>query len=381
MTGFFAEGDLTPNRLEIARRRKQLEGGYLDLTGSNPTSQGLLFPPEILQTASTGYWKTRLYKPDPFGGLPAREAIAHYYASRTPPLSLSVDNIFITASTSEAYSHLFALLCQPGDNVLMPEVTYPLFEYLAAIHHVELRSYRMDEAARWSLIPDSLREQVDEHTRAILLISPHNPTGMIIQSAQAVLEEIGLPLICDEVFAEFTYRATHTPPLGALHPTLPIFHLNGISKLFALPDMKLGWIVLSGSAFEYRDRLELLNDTYLSASSLVQYMLPTLFEQGMPFVTAMTQRVRDSLYRAIEVMGHSRYLKVTPPDGGYYLFPKVETWSDEEALALYLLEQGVLVHPGYYYGYEGAGAHIMVSCLTEPETLFKGLEILVRALG
>ena len=380
MTGFFAEGDLGPNPIEIARRKKQVEGGYLDLTSSNPTQQGFLFPPEILREASAGYWGQRLYRPDPFGWLPAREAIARYYAERTPPLKLGLDDIFITASTSEAYSLLFALLTEPGDNVLMPEVTYPLFEYLAAVHKIELRPYRLDEANGWQIEAESLREQADNRTRAIMLISPHNPTGMIVQKAIPTLSELGLPIICDEVFAEFYYRASATPPLGALHPELPVFHLNGISKLFALPDLKLGWIGLSGPAQKWRDRLELLNDTFLSASSLIQWMLPTLFEQGRPFVQYMRERVNANLTLALDMMSHSRYLKAQPPDGGYYLFPKVETWTDEEALTLYLLEQGVLVHPGYFYGYE-QGAHIMVSCLTETNKLKAGLEVLIKALG
>src|SRR5262249_15064119 len=160
-------------------------------------------------------------------------------------------------------------------------VSYPLFEYLAAVHYVELRSYALDESRGWRIDPTSLRAQADERTRAVLLISPHNPTGMIVQAAQPALAALGLPVICDEVFAECTSRAPATPPLGALHPELRVFHLNGISKMFALPDLKLGWIALSGpAAARYGARLELLNDTFLSANALTQAMLPTLFEAG-----------------------------------------------------------------------------------------------------
>jgi aspartate/methionine/tyrosine aminotransferase len=136
MSGFFVEGDLSPNLIEQARQRLT---GYIDLTSSNPTEQGLLFPAETLAQAASGYWSARRYQPDPFGWLPARQAICRYYAGRTPALALDPGQIFIAASTSEAYSLLFALLTEPGDNILAPEVTYPLFEYLAAIHHVELR--------------------------------------------------------------------------------------------------------------------------------------------------------------------------------------------------------------------------------------------------
>jgi aspartate/methionine/tyrosine aminotransferase len=381
MTGFFAEGDLSPNSIEQARQRMTEKGGYIDLTSSNPTQQGLLFPPAILEEAAAEYWSARRYRPDPLGALPAREAIVRYYASRTPALKLDPAQLFITASTSEAYSLLFALLTEPGDNVLAPEVTYPLFEYLAAIHHIELRPYRLDEERRWQIDPESIKEQTDDRTRAILIISPHNPTGMVVQERQTALIESGLPVICDEVFAEFIYRAPATPPLGALHPELSVFHLNGISKLFALPDMKLGWIALTGpEQNKYSGRLELLNDTFLGCSSLIQWMLPPLFEKGMGFVTEMREYVRKNLDLAITKLRACSTLEVQPPDGGYYLFPKVRGWRDEEALVLYLLEQGgVLVHPGYFYGYEN-GAHLMLSCLTQTAQLEEGLERLVKAL-
>jgi len=378
MSGFFADGDLTPNRIELARQRA---AGYIDLTSSNPTHQGLLFPPELLRTAADRYWHTRRYEPDPRGALPAREAIVRYYASRTPPLALSLDDVFITASTSEAYGLLFALLAEPGDNILAPEVSYPLFEYLAAIYHVELRPYEMDEAAGWRIDEASLAAQADARTRAVLLVSPHNPTGMIVQSALPGLAALDLPLICDEVFAEFTYRAGSTPPLGALHPELPTFHLNGISKMFALPDLKLGWIALGGPASErYGPRLELLNDTFLGANSLTQSMLPDLFSGGWPFVEAMRARVRANLDLALKLLARTTRLRAHPPDGGYYLFLAAPGWDDEEELVLRLLDHGVLVHPGYFYGYE-RGAHLMISCLTEPAQLAEGIERLIAGVG
>ncbi|HEX2916847.1 MAG TPA: pyridoxal phosphate-dependent aminotransferase [Chloroflexia bacterium] len=382
MTGFFAEGDLSPNMLEQARQRLT---GYIDLTSSNPTRQGLLFPPQILAEAAGSYWSERRYQPDPLGALPARQAIARYYAQRTPALDLELNRLFITASTSEAYSLLFALLTEPGDNVLGPEVSYPLFEYLAAIHHIELRPYKMVEERGWQIDQESLLQQADERTRAVLLISPHNPTGMIVRERQEALSQLGLPVICDEVFAEFTFGVPHTPPFGAVQPDLTVFHLNGISKLFALPDMKLGWVAVSGPHTEdYAGRLELLNDTYLSCSSLIQWMLPALFEKGMGFVEHMRRYIQQNLEKALGILRScpALDLKGLPPDGGYYLFPGVREWRDEEALALYLLEEGgVLVHPGYFYGFEGQGAHIMLSCLTETAQLEEGLNRLVKALS
>ncbi|MBK9711241.1 MAG: pyridoxal phosphate-dependent aminotransferase [Kouleothrix sp.] len=377
MTGFFAEEDLTPNQIELARRRAAQGAGYIDLTSSNPTHQGMIFPPEILRGAADRYLSARRYDPDPRGAPGARAAIARYYAARTPPLALAPEDIVVTASTSEAYGLMFALLTEPGDNVLAPAVSYPLFEYLAAIYHVELRPYALDELRGWRVDPASLHAQADDRTRAVLVISPHNPTGAVIQTALPALGSLALPVICDEVFAAFPYRAEHVPPLGALHPELPVFHLNGISKLFALPDLKLGWIAMTGPAAErYGDRLELLNDTFLGANSLTQAMLPTLFEQGMPFVSAMRERIHANLDLALDRLAGSGRFRTQPPDGGYYLFPEVPGWHDEEALVLHLLDHGVLVHPGYFYGYE-RGTHVMLSCLTEPASFAAGIERLI----
>jgi alanine-synthesizing transaminase len=378
--GFFADDDLTPNRIEIARQRVLAGAGYIDLASSNPTTQGLLFPPALLRAASDSYWQARRYAPDPRGGLAAREAIAAGYRRRTPPLALALDDIFITASTSEAYGLLFTLLCDPGDNLLAPSVSYPLFEYLAAAQHVELRPYPLDEARGWAIDEAGLLGAADARTRGVLLVSPHNPTGAVLARPLAALDRLGLPLIVDEVFAAFAYALPEVPPLAALHPALPVFTLNGISKQLALPDMKLGWIALNPPARSYAARLELLNDTFLGASGLIQHMLPALLREGRPFVEAMVAQVRRNLEAAVARLAACPRLRVRPPDGGYYLFPEVFGWDDEEELVLFLLERGVLVHPGYFYG-EPEGCHLMISCLTAPDQLVAGLDRLVAALS
>lgn len=381
MPGVFNELDLSPNRLELARRRAAAARGYIDLTSSNPTHQGLLFPPAILQAAAEGYWAGRRYEPHPLGQPAARAAISAYYAGRSPALTLDPEAIVITASTSEAYSLLFALLADPGDNLLAPAVTYPLFDYLAALRGLELRSYRLNERRGWAIDESDLLAAADERTRGVLIISPHNPTGAVVRQPSPALARLGLPVICDEVFAPFSYHLPSVPPLAALHPDLPVFTLNGISKLFALPDLKLGWIALNQPArAAFANRLELLNDTFLGASGLIQHMLPAIFAQGMAFVETMAGRVRSNLQLALARLAASPALATQPPDGGYYLFPAVYGWDDEEALALYLLEQGVLVHPGFYYG-EPPGVHLLISALTEPQTLERGLDRLVAALS
>jgi aspartate/methionine/tyrosine aminotransferase len=185
------------------------------------------------------------------------------------------------------------------------------------------------------------------------------------------------------VFAEFTYGATHTPVMSALHPDLPVFVLNGLSKLFALPDLKLGWMALNEVAgARYAERLEVLNDTFLSANSLAQHMLPALFEQGWDFVTQQREHVRRNIDLSLTLLAGCSAIKTHKPDGGYNLFCQVQGWDDEEALVLHLLAQGVLVHPGYFFNCEQRMdiAHIMISCLTKAEQLEAGLMKVVGAI-
>jgi len=378
MAGFFSEHDFTPNRIEEAFREAENKKGFINLAGSNPTHEGLIFPPGILKKASEPYWNKRRYNPDPRGSSSARSAISGYYGRRTPSLQIMPDDIFVTASTSESYGLLFALLSDPGDNFLAPKVSYPLFEHLAAVHHVELRAYDMDEGDGWSIRESSLLSESDERTRAVIIVSPHNPTGMVVRKALPALDKLSLPVICDEVFAGFPCGVPDIPPLGALHGGLPVFHLNGISKMFGLPDLKLGWIAVSGKDIkDYEKRLELLNDTYLGANYLVQSMLPAIFDEGAGFAVQMLTRVRAGIECALLLLSENRRIKASRPDGGYYLFPKIETGEDEEDLVLRLLKDcGVLVHPGYYYDCD-EGTHIMISCLTETGKLSEGLKRIV----
>jgi aspartate/methionine/tyrosine aminotransferase len=381
LASYLRDVDFSPNRIERARRA---HAGAIDLTSSNPTQNGFIFPPDILRESAAPFWESRRYQPDSRGNLRARESISAYYAQRTPPAQISPADIFITASTSEAYSLLFALLTDPGDNVLISDVGYPLFDHLAAMHHVELRPYRLDESRDWQIDPETLR--TDSRTRALILVSPHNPTGAIARTPLPVPREI--PIICDEVFAGFTYAQTHTPPFMMVQPDLPVFVLNGISKMFALPDMKLGWIAMNTAAAKtYAEPLELLNDTLLGANALTQHLLPSLFDRGMPFVREMHTRIQTNLTMAIELLRTDARIHITAPDGGYYLFPRVAMSAStssanvaDESLVLHLLARGVFVHPGFFYGYESDLPRIMISCLTETSQLQRGIECLLRHL-
>ena len=381
-----ADLDLSLSPLERLRRCAAARPDYIDLSSSNPTQHGFTFPPDILRGAADAYWSARRYEPHPKGSLRAREAIAEYYAGRRPALQVAPEQIFITASTSEAYALLFTLLTEPGDNVLAPLPSYPLFEHLAMMRHISLRNYKLElrmapeGTPQWTLDPTAFVAGADEHTRAVLVISPHNPTGHVLaeplglpRAKSRVGAGAGLPIIADEVFCEFPFAVASVPPVGTLFPDETVFHLNGISKMFALPDLKLGWIALTGPrADEYLERLELLNDTLLSANSLTQSMLPALFTQGMDFTRDMHARVLESLTQALGRFAAMGGVQVARPQGGTYLFPRIAACQDEEALVSRLLEAGVFAHPGYFYDAED-GCHLMISGLLEREKLLEGL--------
>lgn len=377
MTGFFAGADLTANAIEL--RRHQITD-YIDLTSSNPTSNGLLFPADILADAANAYWHTRHYHPNPRGLLTARRAIADYYAQRTPALEIDpAQDVFVTASTSEAYALLFALLTNPGDNVLAPQISYPLFEYLAEMFRIELRSYPLDQQRGWRIDPGQLARRSDERTRAVLIVSPHNPTGMVVKQAIPVLQWLGLPIICDEVFAEMPYASAQVPVLASLMPQLPVFTLNGISKMFALPDLKLGWVMVNPPARYYTDRLEVLNDTLLGANTLTQFMLPTIMHRGHDFVQYQRQVIHKNITTVINMLGDLDCVRVRAPDAGYYLFIEVLTSQDEEAVVLQLLDAGVFVHPGFFFGYD-QGCFVVLSCLVAEPQLSLGVQRLIAGL-
>jgi len=378
MTGFLADADMQMNRIEHHRQQTH---DYIDITSANPTSQGLLFPAEILRTAADGYWSQRRYRPDPRGTADARVAIATYYSTRKPALNLDpAHDIYITASTSEAYALLFALLTNPGDNVLAPDISYPLFEYLAAMFRVELRPYTLDPHRGWRIDPWHLGRISDERTRAVLIVSPHNPTGNVVKKPLPVLEWLGVPVICDEVFAEMPYAIPTVPPLAALMPTLPMFTLNGISKMFALPDLKLGWIALTPTAREvYAERLEILNDTLLSANGLTQHMLPHIMAHGMDFVAHQRQTIQANLTTAMTMLERVPRVRVRPPDAGYYLFIEVLGVTNEEELVIHLLNHGVLVHPGFFFG-GTTGCYVVISCLVQTGQLIRGIERFIAGI-
>lgn len=378
MAGFFDGVDLSPNRIDLARQHYP---DAIDLTSSNPTSNGLIFPAEILAAAAAPYWAQRRYQPHPRGIASARQAVVDYYAGRQPAVHLDAEtDIVMTASTSESYALLFALLTDPGDNVLVPDISYPLFDYLAALYRIELRTYPLDVYRGWRIDQWQLGRACDERTRAILIVSPHNPTGMVVRQAISILNVLQLPIICDEVFAEMPYTVAHVPPLAALMPNVPIFTLNGLSKMCALPDLKLGWIALSPQARQhYITRLEVLNDTFLGANMLVQTMLPHILHAGATFMAHQRHHIQQQVAFVIDTLSPLACVRVRPPDAGYYVLVQVQCTLPEETVVLALLAHGVFVHPGFFFG-TSHGCTIVISALVAQPQLTVGLQRLVTGL-
>ena len=378
------DDELAGNRLAAAIERRRAAGGALiDLTSSNPTAVGIEYPLDALGAALAA-GAGLPYAPDPRGLATARRAVADLYAGRGA--ALGPERIFLTASTSEAYGFLFKLLCEPGDEVLVPRPSYPLFEQLARLEAVAARPYRLGPAPGFALDPDRVEVELGERTRAVVVVSPNNPTGQVASAAAlAELAELcaarGLALIADEVFADY-HQPGGAPPT-ALAADGPLrFALGGLSKSCGLPHFKLGWIAAAGPAGLLERalaRLEHVADSYLGAATPVMAALPRLLEIGAGIRAAIAARVDDNRRRAAAALAGAGRAHLLPAAAGWTACIELDPAIDEEELALALAEEhGVLVHPGYFFDFD-RGSHAVVSLLVPPAELERGLGAL-RAL-
>jgi aspartate/methionine/tyrosine aminotransferase len=380
--------DRSPNLLARqlqARHEAALE--VLDLTHSNPTTCGLPYSNELLAPLADP--ASLVYSPEPLGMLSAREAIAQHYAERG--VRVSPEQILLTASTSEAYSFLFKLLADPGDVVAIPSPSYPLFDFLAELDGVQLVPYRLSWDGSWSLDLESARELLRIHrdVRALLLVSPHNPTGHCVTRAEqdALIElakEHAVALVADEVFADYVFAesSTRAPSLAARSETLS-FTLSGLSKVVGLPQLKLGWMVASGPEPERREameRLEIIADTYLSVATPVQHALPKLLRSGETVRSAILDRLRRNRAQLEAARPTEATWDVLRSEAGWYALLQVSRTRSEEEWCRASLDEGVWVHPGYFFDFERKGL-LVISLLTE-ETIFdRALPRLVKVLG
>jgi alanine-synthesizing transaminase len=358
---------------ELRRRKVPL----IDLTVTNPTQVGLEYPPDLLAPLADP--RALSYEPSPFGLMPARKAVAA--AMSKDGIKVDPERTVLTTSTSEAYGVLFKLLCDPGDCVLVPEPSYPLFELLTKLDSVEAIAYRLEDHGVWSIDRGSLSAACGPRTRAVLVVSPNNPTGSMLRADdREFLVEFamagGYAIVADEVFADFPIepRSDAASMLG--ESRVLTFTLGGLSKSAGLPQLKLGWIIVSGPndvVAAAMERLELICDTYLSVSTPVQVAAPKLIAAGTRVRDAIRKRVQQN-YRALERLAAGYpAVHVTEPEGGWSVVMQIPETEGDEAVVMRLLTEGhVVVHPGYFFDIH-RGSHIVVSLLPEPEVFAEGI--------
>jgi alanine-synthesizing transaminase len=378
--------DRRPNRLAAALADARRSGGPLiDLTVSNPTRVGIQYPEALLAALSDA--RALTYRPQPFGLREAREAVADTYARRG--VRIGPDRIMLTASTSEAYSLLFKLLCDAGaSSVLTPVPSYPLFDHLTRLDAVAERRYALAYHGAWEIDCGDLDRSWTSDTRAVLAVSPNNPTGSALTEHEADelvrrCAERRTALILDEVFSDYPFAETPLlEPTALQQDDCLLFRLGGLSKTGGLPQVKLGWVALSGPGRlvdEAMDRLELIFDTYLSVSTPVQVAAPALLGGSSPIRDQIRARVRHN-YRALQDAAARTDAGVTAlaADGGWSAVLRVPATASEEALALDLLtHDGVVVHPGFFFDFPRE-AFLVVSLLPEPDVFARGVRLILE---
>ena len=376
---------LAPNRFTKAVHEAQrTRQPILDLTISNPTRAGIVYEQTVILDALHNEGSLD-YDPQPKGLLCAREAVAAYYYGRGEQVDPA--GLVLTSSTSEGYSYVFRLLANPGDEVLVPKPSYPLFEFLADLQDVKLVPYPLIYDHGWQIDLHSLEQEINERTRAIVLVHPNNPTGSYVsQGERSRLNEFcsgrELALIVDEVFLDYAHDGKRRHGFASNKDALT-FTLSGLSKISALPQMKLGWIGVNGPnefAQEAMGRLEVIADTYLSVSTPVQLAAPALLEQRKRIQPQFTRRVQDNLSELDRQLADNGACTRLGVEGGWYAVLRVPIMRSDEDLAITLLgEQGVLAHPGHFYDFPSDG-YLVLSLITEPGIFCEGVSRIFGSL-
>lgn len=367
-----------PNRLSAAVAARRLSGApLLDLTETNPTRAGLRAPADVL--AALADPAALAYEPEPRGRRAAREAIAA--DGRRRGVEIDPDRLWLTASTSEAYAFAFKLLCDPGDTILVPRPSYPLFEYLAGLESVHVQSYPLRYDGAWHIDLGELADAFTERTRAIVAVSPNNPTGSFVKTAEAdalraLAARHDAAILSDEVFADFPLRADsgRARTLFADGPALTLC-LGGLSKSCGLPQLKLAWMAIAGPAAaraEASARLEIVADTYLSVSTPVQHAAPAVLARAEELQAPILDRIRANL-AILRDAAAGTPATLLDVEGGWSAVLHVPATRSEEEWAIALAEQdGVLVHPGYFFDFPRE-AYLVLSLLPPADVFAEGV--------
>ena len=395
---------LAQNRFTQAVEEMRARGvRLLDLTVSNPTRVGLAYDSATILEALRSEGALD-YDPQAKGLLSTREAVVRYYRDRCcrgerdvasnvsttggeERVDVDPERIVLTTSTSEGYSYVFRLLCNAGDELLVPKPSYPLFEFLADLQDVKLVPYPLIYDHGWQVDFHSLEKAITARTRGDVVVNPNNPTGSYVHTGEmGALNEFcrarGLALIVDEVFLDYELLdEISAAPSFVGNQDVLTFTLSGLSKISALPQMKVAWVVTSGPAEQVAAamaRLEVIADTYLSMNAPVQWAVPVMLEQRGSIQRQLLERVRGNLAELDRQLGAQRACQRLKVEGGWYAVLRVPVTRSDEELAIELVrEKSVLVHPGHFYDFESDG--YLVMSLIAPEAEFKeGVERLLE---
>jgi alanine-synthesizing transaminase len=374
--------NLANNRLSEALARRRLSGEpLLDLTASNPTECGFDYDSKAI-LAALSHPGALAYQPNPKGLESARRAVAAYYDARGS--NVPVEDILLTTSTSEAYSFIFRTLCNPGDELLAPEPSYPLFDFLASIEDVRLVRYPLVYDHGWQIDFHVLEQAITPRTRGVIVVHPNNPTGHFTKPGEvARLNQIcsarQMAAIADEVFLDFVL-ARKPPASFAANAGALTFTLSGLSKISGLPQMKIAWLISSGPEPMKKQalaRLEVIADTYLSMNAPVQLAAPVFLEQRHEFQKQLMARVRKNLAELDRLLAARKSCSRLEVEGGWYAVLRVPATRSDEDLAIELLTtKGVYVHPGHFYDFPADG-YLVVSLVTPEPVFAKGMELLL----
>ncbi len=380
--------NLTANRYTEALAEHRRTGReVLDLTASNPTVIGLRYRDDELLKA-LAHREALTYTPEPKGLLVAREAVASYYAQHGSHVSL--DSLILTASTSEAYSFLFRLLCDPGDTVLVPTPSYPLFDFLADLHDVKLEPYELLYDHGWQIDFHSVHSAMERarssgsRCRAVLAVHPNNPTGSFVKPREA--EELNLvcaagdmAIIADEVFLDYSLAKDH-PLTFSSNSAVLTFTLSGLSKISALPQMKVAWIAANGPQpllSAAMGRLEVIADTYLSMNAPLQWAVPVMLEERHAVQRQLRQRMLENFALLDSEIASQQLCRRLEVEGGWYAVLRIPAVGSDEDFAIALLrETGVLVQPGHFYDFAADG-YLVISLITRANEFQEGIRRLL----
>ena len=381
---FSRRTDWDTSESELARAyRLRLEAGLpiADLTASNPTRCGFVYDAGLLHALADS--RALDYNPQPRGGAAARMAVCGYYADHG--VTVAPHQVVLTTGTSEAYSYLFRLLCDVGSEVLAPQPGYPLFDFLAALDDVRIKAAPLVYDLGWQIDPEGLRRAITPQTRAIVIVHPNNPTGHFtkpweVEELTRLCREHRLSLIVDEVFLDYGFRGT-AESLASGIQGVPVFVVSGLSKIAGLPQMKAAWIVAIGPEVEKgMERLEVIADTFLSMNAPVECALPAWLAGRAAIQEQIRRRTAMNFAELDRQLKAQQAISRLEVEGGWYAMLRIPAMRPDEQTVLSLLERGVWVHPGYFFGTADSG-WLVLSLLAREDEFAKGIARLLDFAG